>query len=750
MSKKDFSVALKYVEARPRSQRRKGAEARVSGISVVGSGASATDLSLLQANLISVTNNFTALKDLFDSMFEKDSDGNIHAKLSLWSSGGITAGGVGSGGSGGGGGISYNRLDSWADYSTDKAGYVLSALLGKDLDDRVNALANAGYITQSALAPYALRSEIPSLVGYATQGWVGENYLSRSGGKLVYSGAQGLEAERTDGAPTHIMFLGLVNGTSRQLGGFGMNGYNDPVYVNPNGIRHKVLTAENYADYALSKYGGTISDLIVDRNPSVIQYKKNGASVGYLGIASELKPVVYNAEGNTAYMILHAGNYTDYALPLSGGTIYGGIGALKIKRSGIGNSYIEYQNDTETLGYIGFRAKGAPAYMDDATYIQYDLLHLYNYRDYVVAINGNSTINGSITATSFIGNLAGQATGASLLRKTTSATSWCVANGNSLDIHNSHPTKRFWFGWDIPEGSPYATNEWHFGASDGTGKDSGTVYAASFIGNLTGTADKSKVLGDYYGERVTSANLDFTDSAVRKIIATSSMTTAKPPADGSILHFAWDNTGGWNHQLFIACGGNVGPDKRMAWRAQHYGSWSEWKSIAFIDSNVASATKLATPRLIWGQSFDGTQDITGALTSSSIIKASSFFSTSISIECDANGVVDPITYGGEINRFSSNLYLQNRGGNIYLSHASGTTYIRGKLNGVGATFTDTLTVPSITIGGVTITYDSANEALCINGNMYALGGITAGGAGISAYSSLEARVARLEQQLNIS
>ena len=102
MSKKDFSVALKYVEARPRSQRRKGAEARVSGISVVGSGASATDLSLLQANLISVTNNFTTLKDLFDSMFEKDSDGNIHAKLSLWSSGGITAGGVGSGGSGGG------------------------------------------------------------------------------------------------------------------------------------------------------------------------------------------------------------------------------------------------------------------------------------------------------------------------------------------------------------------------------------------------------------------------------------------------------------------------------------------------------------------------------------------------------------------------------------------------------------------------------------------------------------------------
>lgn len=139
--------------------------------------ATATQYEILQQAL-------SDFKSLFDSMFEKDSEGNIHAKLSLWSSGGITAGGVGSGGSGGGGGISYSRLDSWADYSADKAGYVLSALLGKDLDNRVYALANAGYITQSALAPYALRSEIPSLVGYATQSWVGNNYLSKSGGTL--------------------------------------------------------------------------------------------------------------------------------------------------------------------------------------------------------------------------------------------------------------------------------------------------------------------------------------------------------------------------------------------------------------------------------------------------------------------------------------------------------------------------------------------------------------------------------------
>ena len=39
-----------------------------------------------------------------------------------------------------GGGVSYNRLDSWADYTSDKAGYVLSALLGYDLNTRLSSV----------------------------------------------------------------------------------------------------------------------------------------------------------------------------------------------------------------------------------------------------------------------------------------------------------------------------------------------------------------------------------------------------------------------------------------------------------------------------------------------------------------------------------------------------------------------------------------------------------------------------------
>lgn len=41
---------------------------------------------------------------------------------------------------------------------------------------------------------------------------------------------------------------------------------------------------------------------------------------------------------------------------------------------------------------------------------------------------------------------------------------------------------------------------------------------------------------------------------------------------------------------------------------------SAWKQVANLNSNVASATKLQTPRTIWGQSFDGTGNVDGTLT----------------------------------------------------------------------------------------------------------------------------------------
>lgn len=437
-----------------------------------------------------------------------------------YSFGGITAGGAGSGGSGGGGGESYNRLDSWADYSADKAGYVLSALLGKDLDNRVSALANAGYVTQSALAPYVLRSEVEG------------QYLSKNGG--------------------------TVNG-SVYMNGYFLLGNSQPIMV-----------ADTDGVYQSALYLSAGNNLLIGYGTSVVGKRRT---------------LLF---GNT----------------------------------------------------IEFKSNGG--------------------EDTTLALN-----------------------------------------------------------------------------ADRTATFSSTVSAQSFIGNLTGTADRASSQAVLYGNR--DVNLWDTDSSAARYFALADAAPNTPSgvyALGSILMvYSWDANAG--AQLLSHNRGN-----NIFYRSRWNGAFKDWREIAFTDSNVASATKLQTPRTIWGQSFDGTGNVGGDL-----------YVHQLKIEL-----------GNEINSYTYNFNTAN--GNVHLNYHSsghvtlangggnvaiGGTATEAKLHVYGnGKFTGALTANSLTIGGATITYDSVNEALCINGNMYALGGVTAGGAGISTYSSLEARVARLEQQLNIS
>jgi len=57
------------------------------------------------------------------------------------------------------------------------------------------------------------------------------------------------------------------------------------------------------------------------------------------------------------------------------------------------------------------------------------------------------------------------------------------------------------------------------------------------------------------------------------------------------------------------------PTGKLWFRARTSGGWGDdWKEIAFTDGNVATATALATARTLWGQSFDGTSNVSGSMT----------------------------------------------------------------------------------------------------------------------------------------
>nr|DAZ52704.1 MAG TPA: hypothetical protein [Caudoviricetes sp.] len=120
------------------------------------------------------------------------------------------------------------------------------------------------------------------------------------------------------------------------------------------------------------------------------------------------------------------------------------------------------------------------------------------------------------------------------------------------------------------------------------------------IGNLTGNvtgslkgnadtstvATKANLLANLYSSRPTSANIQATGSGgLTTFKSTSSMSEGKPKEDGHILHFYWDNTRGWDSQLFIACNGS--PELQI--RGMNSGSWGTWKTI--LDSaNYTSYT----------------------------------------------------------------------------------------------------------------------------------------------------------------
>lgn len=98
------------------------------------------------------------------------------------------------------------------------------------------------------------------------------------------------------------------------------------------------------------------------------------------------------------------------------------------------------------------------------------------------------------------------------------------------------------------------------------------IYA---IGSIDG-------YNSYHDGRTTSIN-DYDKGLNRLFLthATSSLQANQKPLgnDGHILHFGWDNNGGWDSQLAIS---NNGDKPYIAVRAQYNGTWRNWYGAALL------------------------------------------------------------------------------------------------------------------------------------------------------------------------
>ena len=164
------------------------------------------------------------------------------------------------------------------------------------------------------------------------------------------------------------------------------------------------------------------------------------------------------------------------------------------------------------------------------------------------------------------------------------------------------------------------------------------------------------------------------------------------------------------------------------------------KSLA--NGAVEKASKLATARTIWGQSFDGTGNVGGNLTGTNFLLKDGVYNPYLRLT-DSYGTV----------------YFQIFGGNAYMgSIASKSLMVDGEGNvGIGITSPSSklhvngrLRASSLTLDGTNLLeWDSDNSAWKFNGNLIATGFIASGdiSAQAAALAEEEDRIAALEAQV---
>lgn len=173
-----------------------------------------------------------------------------------------------------------------------------------------------------------------------------------------------------------------------------------------------------------------------------------------------------------------------------------------------------------------------------------------------------------------------------------------------------------------------------------------------------------------------------------------------------------------------------------------------------ISGNAATATKLQTPRTIWGQSFDGTKNISGALTEVTDITASG--NATIAGKLDINGEVRAAAFrfDGNANRYtkyeqSVSMFMPSSkgwaGGLSWLTNSGdlilelGYYYDGGYGNdffyfGYGASYSNPVNV-MLPNGNIGIGTPDPSAKLHVAGNILATGAITAGTASDSRLKS---------------
>lgn len=179
---------------------------------------------------------------------------------------------------------------------------------------------------------------------------------------------------------------------------------------------------------------------------------------------------------------------------------------------------------------------------------------------------------------------------------------------------------------------------------------------------------------------------------------------------GLVLGANWNN----NHYQHYLVESNNG--RWYTTRQSSNGSMTNWNTLAYLTDNVASATKLQTARTIWGQSFNGTANVSGSLTGVSSIGFNGNYELGIHNGRYVFGTTGQV---GAVGANVGSLLVSNMWADATKVPTNGI-YVKGDLR----------------IGDITLSYDAANGGLHVSGGgLYTDTYLSARGANTSGSGS---------------
>ena len=632
----------------------------------------------------------------------KDAAGKEAANF--YTTGGITAYGKGAGTSGGGGGLngSVKSYSNALKLTSESLNEIASAYSIKALDSRISSLeggsATAISVSGSgnAVTSVTKNGTTISVVKGSTfltshqslDGYVNAISVSGSGNAITSVSKSGKGITFTKGATFLTSHQSLANYYTKSSV--------DSLLSGKSATSHTHSVKINGVTKTIAASGGTAVDLgtYLTSHQSLNGYATQSwvKSQGYLTTHQDVS--ILNMANDRYY------SNNAYGINMRNSDI---IGVNSVYTNNLSENPSEAILFCRSNGnYDGIRAANGVLYFSnnvvrttgnyDAEYEVYHkgnltkLSQLTNDKNFVTgSVSGQTiTINGVSTTwqntwREITDSYSGTSTGTSLSQKGANSLYNALHNGYASSAGNSDTVDGI-----HANGLLTAISNSDKGISITVG---GTTKSVSNISvNYASSAGNADTVDGYHAShllvkrgRLGAYNIDKeTTFGTRDIQPESEVTiSGKKPFDGwGTLLVIGSIDGASNHQLAFT--GDNRMFIRCAYGTRNNYNTKDWAIVALTSDNVASATKLAAARTIWGQSFDGTGNVNGTIyinnnnSSNGAIRLNNDISANARISAIDNQV---IFNTGDAIRFGETAWDWNKWAGLKYAHSNKTIYL---------------------------------------------------------------------------